>query len=128
MRTLACVCVTYPHRLARYTVSFLSNNPDGNGLCVCACLCVCMCVFVCVSVCAHVCVYECVCVCACKCVRVHTVSFLNERPDSHGFNTSVMRVGCVCVCVCVYVCVCVCQHKVATKGARAAPCRDLAYQ
>jgi hypothetical protein len=32
------------------------------------------------------------------------------------------------MCVCVCVCVCVCQHKVANKGARAAPCHDLAYQ
>ena len=37
-------------------------------------------------------------------VRVHTVSFFSEKPDSHGFNTSVMRAGCVCVCVCVRVC------------------------
>jgi len=38
----------------------------------------------------------------------------------------------VCVSVCAHVCVCVCvcvwQHKVANKGARAAPCHDLAYQ
>jgi len=39
--------------------------------------------------------------CVCKCVRVHTVSFFSEKPDSHGFNTSVMRAGCVCVCECV---------------------------
>ena len=39
--------------------------------------------------------------CVCKCVRIHTVSFFSEDPDSHSFNTSVMRAGCVCVCVCV---------------------------
>jgi len=44
--------------------------------------------------------------CVCKCVCVHTVSFFSEKPDSHGFNTSVMRAGCVCVCVCVCVCAC----------------------
>jgi len=37
--------------------------------------------------------------CVCKCVRVHTVSFFSEKPDSHGFNTSVMRAGCVYVCL-----------------------------
>jgi len=60
---------------------------------------------VCMSVCVCVRVYVCACVrmCVCKCVRVHTVSFFSEKPDSHGFNTSVMRAGCVCVCVCVCV-------------------------
>jgi len=33
--SLAFVCVTCPHTLARYTVSFLSKNYGGNGLCVC---------------------------------------------------------------------------------------------
>ena len=37
---------TCPHTLARYTVSFLSKMPDGNGLCVCVCVCVCVCLYV----------------------------------------------------------------------------------
>jgi len=45
------------------------------------------------------------------------VSFFSEKPDSHGFNTSVMRAGCVCVCVCVRVCVCVCVC-VTTQGVK----------
>jgi len=91
-RTLATVCLTCPHTLARYAVSFLSKKPDGNSLCVCVCVCTCVFVCVCASACA--CVYVCVCVCvcacvrmcACKCVRVHTVSFLSEKPDSHGLT------------------------------------------
>jgi len=64
-------------------------------------------------------VCACVRMCVCKCVRVHTVSFLSKNPDSHGFNTSVMRVGCVCVCVCVCMCVCVCVCVcVATQGGK----------
>ena len=65
---------------------------------------------VCVCVCMCVCVYVCACVrmCVCKCVRVHTVSFLSKKPDSHGIDTLMMRAGCVCVlCVCVFVCECV---------------------
>ena len=45
-------------------------------------------------------------------MRVHTVLFFGEKPDSHGFNTSVMRTGCVCACG--WVCVCAntrCQTK-----------------
>ena len=45
-------------------------------VCMCECVCACMCVYVCVR--ARVCV--------CKCVRVHTVSFLSEKPDSHGLT------------------------------------------
>jgi len=36
--------------------------------------------------CACVCVCACVCMCVCKCVHVHTVSFLSEKPDSHGLT------------------------------------------
>ena len=103
MRTLACVCVTCPHTLARYAVSFLSKMPDGNGLYVDVCVCMCECVRAYVCVCMCVCVYVCACVhmCVCKCVRVDTVSFLSKKPDSHGIDTLMMRIGCVCVCVCV---------------------------
>jgi len=104
-------------------VSFLSKNPDGNGLCVCERVCVHVCVCMCECVRACVCVYECVCVCVCvrvcKCVRVHTVSFFSEKPDSHGFNTSVMRAGCMFVCVCVCLCVCVCGNTRCQTKARA---------
>jgi len=60
-----------------------------------------------------VCVCACVRVCVCKCVSVHNVLFLSKKPDSHGFNTSVMRARRVCVYVCVCVCVCV-----ATQGGK----------
>ena len=77
--------------------------------CVRAYVCVCMCVCVCVCV----CVCACVRMCVCKCVRVHTVSFLSEKPDSHGIDTLMMRAKCVCVCVCVclFVSVCLCVRE-----------------
>ena len=71
---------------------------DGNGLCVCVCVYMCACVYV----------RACVRMCVCKCVRVHTVSFLSEKPDSHGIDTLMMRAGCVCACVCVCLCESVC--------------------
>jgi len=69
-----------------------------------------------------VCVCACVRICVCKCVCVHTVLFLSEKPDSHGFNTSVMRAGCVCVCVYVCMCVCVCDNTRWQTKARARRC------
>jgi len=51
---------------------------------VCVCVCVCVCARARVCVCVCVCVCACVHMCVCKCVRVHTVSFLSKKSDSHG--------------------------------------------
>ena len=94
VRTLACVCVTCPHTLARYTVSFLSKNPCGNGFCVCVCVCVYVRVCMCECVRACVCVYECACVCSCVrvcvCVCVSVGAYIPCRISASSLTVTVL--------------------------------------